>query len=128
MSFSVSPPISSFILSREDAAASFRDPAKSSPAKSVEENRFFWNQAQYFQDSVPFTLDRNRVYAKSMDQQWKKTTTYVVREPFPCVFMRQPVVRKLELILSPTEVAIDDIQDRIHTMKEGKSELMRTFM
>lgn len=39
-------------------------------------------------------------------------------EPFPGSIARQPVVRRQVRLLTPIEVAIDDIADRIHSMSE----------
>lgn len=73
------------------------------------------NQTKFFVYSVPFTQDGG-VHAKSIDQQWKRTTTLEVDEPFPCCTPRQRVVRQTVKILTPIENAIDDISMRIETM------------
>ena len=73
------------------------------------------NQTKFFIYSVPFTQEGG-VHAKSIDQQWKRTTTLEVEEPFPCCLPRQRVVRQTIKILTPIENAIDDISMRIETM------------
>jgi hypothetical protein len=66
---------------------------------------------------MPFTLD-GKSHAKNMDEQWKRTIIYTVPEPFPFVCRRQVIVQKHSLELSPIEVAIDDINDRIISFKQ----------
>ncbi len=76
------------------------------------------NQASVFQYSQPFTQDGSRAHAKKIDEQWMKTTILTVKEPFPYILTRQLVVSREVHILSPIEVAIQDIEDRIESMEQ----------
>lgn len=75
------------------------------------------NQVTSFQYSVPFTQDTGKSHAKKIDDQWMRTTTLYVREPFPYILTRQLVVRRDVKVLSPIEVATQDIQDRVDSME-----------
>ena len=76
-------------------------------------------QCKQFVHFLPFTKDNsNKAHAKCMDQQWKYRIIFSVAEPFPYVSIRQEVSSKTVQELSPIEVAIDDIHDRIQAMEE----------
>lgn len=81
-------------------------------------------QSNRFQYSVPFTIDtsggsvaKRRAHAKTMDAQWKRTITLSVEFPFPYVMDRQLVCSRECRELSPIENAVDDILERIESMK-----------
>jgi len=92
-------------------------------------------QASRFQYSVPFTIgtstssggdgsgtgsvtvSKRRSHAKTMDAQWKRTITLTVESSFPYVIDRQRVVSRDSRELSPIENAVDDILERIESMK-----------
>ena len=72
-----------------------------------------------FQYSVPFTQDgTNKAHAKKMDEQWMKITILSVKESFPDILTRQVVQQREVQILSPIEVAIFDIEERIESMEK----------
>jgi hypothetical protein len=52
-----------------------------------------------------------------MDLQWKRTTTLTVKEPFPGIFTRQQVMSSTSAELSPIEVALEDVAERIEAMQ-----------
>jgi hypothetical protein len=81
------------------------------------ENRWSSNQTKRFLHSVPYTLD-GKSHAKSINEQWKRTIILSVAEPFPFVYCRQPICNKFTRELCPIEVAIDDIEDRLVSMKQ----------
>jgi hypothetical protein len=84
-------------------------------------NRHAPNQTREFQLSVPFTKNGTKSHAKSMDQQWKRTVTFFVSEPFPYVCGRQKICLQTSRELTPIEAAIDDIEDRIAAFKQELS-------
>jgi hypothetical protein len=57
-----------------------------------------------FRYSIPYTQDRSKVHARGVDQQWKRTIILTVRESFPGIYSRQPVVASKCSELSPIEV------------------------
>jgi hypothetical protein len=73
------------------------------------------NQSKHFQYSVPFTREGG-VHARSIELQWKRTTSLEVEDPFPCMSSRQLVLRRSIRELTPIENAIDDITLRLGTM------------
>lgn len=77
-----------------------------------------YNQLTTFQYSVPFTQDGGKAHAKKMDDQWMKYTTLTVKESFPYILTRQLVAKREVTILSPIEVAIYDIEERIESMEK----------
>eukprot|EP00607_Mallomonas_marina_P002777 CAMPEP_0182425746 /NCGR_PEP_ID=MMETSP1167-20130531/12235_1 /TAXON_ID=2988 /ORGANISM="Mallomonas Sp, Strain CCMP3275" /LENGTH=604 /DNA_ID=CAMNT_0024606713 /DNA_START=429 /DNA_END=2243 /DNA_ORIENTATION=+ len=79
------------------------------------------NQVRQFQYSVPFTKE-GRTHAKEIHQQWKRTVTLCLDEPFPHSFLRQVVTSRKIRELTPIEVALEDIRDRVAVMS---SELER---
>jgi hypothetical protein len=75
------------------------------------------NEYSCFLFSVPYTKE-GRAHAKTMDLQWKRTTTLTVKYPFPYILSRQIVATREVRDLSPIEVALDDIQERIISMND----------
>ena len=75
------------------------------------------NEISTFQFSVPFTKE-GRAHAKTIDLQWKRTTVLTVPHPFPYLLTHQEVVKREVRDLTPIEVAIDDIMERVATMEE----------
>eukprot|EP00596_Hydrurales_sp_CCMP1899_P010055 CAMPEP_0119053880 /NCGR_PEP_ID=MMETSP1177-20130426/74706_1 /TAXON_ID=2985 /ORGANISM="Ochromonas sp, Strain CCMP1899" /LENGTH=571 /DNA_ID=CAMNT_0007033949 /DNA_START=2547 /DNA_END=4262 /DNA_ORIENTATION=- len=71
-----------------------------------------------FRYSVPFTLDQSKVHSRGVDLQWKRTTILSVKEDFPGVFSRQQVVSCVKRELSPIEVSLEDIQERVEIMQK----------
>ena len=59
-----------------------------------------------FRYSIPYTQDRSKVHARGVDQQWKRTIILTVRESFPGIYSRQPVVASKCSELSPIEVSV----------------------
>lgn len=76
------------------------------------------NQVRSFYYSVPFTLDGTRAQAKRIDEQWLRTTVLTVKEPFPYILTRQLVISREVKLVSPIEVTMQDIQDRIESMED----------
>ena len=86
---------------------------KPSAEKGVE----VFNQVARFSYSVPFTKDANgKAHAKNIDAQWMRITTLTVKEPFPFVLTRQVVQSRSVRELSPIEVAVHDIREKIEEM------------
>jgi hypothetical protein len=81
------------------------------------DNISYRNEFSCFQFSVPYTKE-GRAHAKTMDLQWKRTTTLTVKYPFPYILSRQIVATREVRDLSPIEVALDDIQERIVSMSD----------
>jgi hypothetical protein len=75
------------------------------------------NEVRTFQFSVPFTKE-GRAHAKSIDLQWKRTTILYVAHAFPYLTTHQEVLKREVRDLTPIEVAIDDINERIVTMDD----------
>lgn len=80
-------------------------------------NIAYRNEYSVFQFSVPYTKE-GKAHAKTMDLQWKRTTTLYVKYPFPYILTRQIVIKREVRDLSPIEVALDDIQERILSMTD----------
>lgn len=80
-------------------------------------NIAYRNEYSVFQFSVPYTKE-GRAHAKTMDLQWKRTTILYVKHPFPYILTRQVVTKREVRDLSPIEVALDDIQERILSMTD----------
>ena len=77
------------------------------------------NQVSRFAYSLPFTKDASgKAHAKNIDEQWMRVTTLTVKEPFPYVLTRQAVLSRSVRELSPIEVAINDIQDKIEEISK----------
>lgn len=89
--------------------------ATSTSWKKRLDNISYRNEYSCFQFSVPYTKE-GKAHAKTMDLQWKRTTTLTVRHPFPYILSRQVVIKREVRDLSPIEVALDDIQERIVSM------------
>lgn len=77
------------------------------------------NQVSAFTYSVPFTLDASgKAHAKNIDEQWMRTTTLTVKEPFPFVLTRQLVQSRKTQEFTPIEVSINDIRERVDDMMQ----------
>lgn len=74
------------------------------------------NQVNQFKYSVPFTLT-GKSQAKTIDQQWKRSTILIVKEPFPYIMTRQLVFSRHIQTYCPIEVAINDIEEKIEDME-----------
>lgn len=79
------------------------------------DNISYRNEYNCFQFSVPYTKE-GKAHAKTMDLQWKRTTILTVKHPFPYILTRQMVIKREVRDLSPIEVALDDIQERVISM------------
>ena len=75
------------------------------------------NQASVFRHSLPFTLG-SKAHAANMADQYKRTFTLTVAIPFPFCCNRQIVHSKFIKELTPIEVAIDDIEERIVSFRD----------
>jgi hypothetical protein len=53
----------------------------------------------------------------------RRTRTLTVRSPFPSMLSRQIVIKEKKLVISPVEVALDDIQERIVSMVDESRKL-----
>jgi hypothetical protein len=76
------------------------------------------NQVKDFQHFVPFTLNSKKAHAKTMDQQWKRSIVFSTVQFFPHISIRQAVQSKAVQDMTPIEVTIDDIKDRVVAMTE----------
>lgn len=74
------------------------------------------NEVVCFKFSVPFTK-KGKAHGE-ISEQFKRTTFLYVEEPFPGSITRQQVIRRQVRVLTPIEVAIDDIDERVHSMAE----------
>ena len=83
------------------------------------------NQVKVFQYSVPFTVQGGDKYSKNSQNQWKKTTTLIVKEPFPCESIRQVVILKHIKDLTPIESAMDDLRSRYYEMQNEMNKNIR---
>ena len=54
--------------------------------------------------NIIIITDRSKVHSRGVDQQWKRTTILTVKESFPGIFSRQPVLSFKYIELSPIEV------------------------
>jgi hypothetical protein len=59
----------------------------------------------------PFTMDTNRAHG-SLPEQYKRKTILTVERAFPYVKTRIGIIDRERLILSPIEVAIEDLQKK----------------
>lgn len=82
------------------------------------------NQVKAFHYSVPFTL-HGKSHAKSIDEQWMRSTILTVKDPFPYILTRQLVQSREVRIYSPIEVAIYDIEERIEAMESELEKVVR---
>jgi Dock homology region 2 len=62
-----------------------------------------------FRYSIPYTQDRSKVHARGVDQQWKRSFILTVKETFPGIYSRQPVMSSTCVELSPIEVTKDNM-------------------
>jgi hypothetical protein len=84
------------------------------------------NQVRIFHYSVPFTQS-GRSHAKSIDEQWMRSTILTVKEPFPYIMTRQLVQSREIRTYSPIEVAIYDIEERIEAMESELEKVVRNL-
>jgi hypothetical protein len=84
------------------------------------------NQVRIFHYSVPFTMT-GRSHAKSIDEQWMRSTILTVKEPFPYIMTRQLVQSREIRTYSPIEVAIYDIEERIEAMESELEKVVRNL-
>ena len=82
------------------------------------------NQVTSFHYSIPFTLT-GKSHAKSIEDQWMRSTILTVKYPFPYILTRQLVLTREVIIYSPIEVAIYDIKERIEAMEEELEKVVR---
>ncbi len=85
---------------------------------TTRQRRYAFNQVKDFQHSSPYTLEGGKAQAKTIDAQWKRNVVLSVKEPFPFMYCRQPIVHRRSTELCPIEVSIDDIQERIDSMRQ----------
>ena len=79
---------------------------------------------KHFTYSVPFTLDGKK-HAKTFDEQWKKLMQLSVSYPYPGPLVRQIVIEKVMRILSPIEVLIEDIEEKIVELRQEHERVSR---
>lgn len=82
------------------------------------------NQVRSFHYSVPFTIT-GKSHAKSIEDQWMRSTILTVKEQFPYILTRQLVHTREIRIYSPIEVAIYDIEERIEAMESELEKVVR---
>lgn len=59
----------------------------------------------------------NSKIAQSVAEQYKKRVILTVSHSFPYFLKRIPVISKEEVILNPIDVAIDEMQERVHQLE-----------
>jgi dedicator of cytokinesis protein 6/7/8 len=64
----------------------------------------------------PFTMDVNRAHG-SLHEQYKRKTILTVERAFPYVKTRIAIIDRERLILSPIEVAIEDLQKKTDELR-----------
>ena len=64
----------------------------------------------------PFTLDNTRAHG-SLPEQYKRKTILTVERAFPYVKTRIPIIDRERLVLSPIEVAIEDLQKKTDELR-----------
>ena len=64
----------------------------------------------------PFTMDTNRAHG-SLPEQYKRKTILTVERAFPYVKTRTAIIDRERLILSPIEVAIEDLQKKTDELR-----------
>ncbi|CAF0863036.1 unnamed protein product [Rotaria sordida] len=69
-----------------------------------------------FMYASPFTMDTNRAHG-SLPEQYKRKTILTVERAFPYVKTRTGVIDRERLILSPIEVAIEDLQKKTDELR-----------
>lgn len=82
------------------------------------------NQVKVFHYNVPFT-QKGKSHAKSIDEQWMRSTILTVKEPFPFIMTRQLVQSREIRVYSPIEVAVYDIDERIEAMEAELEKVVR---
>jgi len=66
----------------------------------------------------PFTKDTNRAHG-SLPEQYKRKTILTVERAFPYVKTRIPIIDRERLVLSPIEVAIEDLQKKTDELRSS---------
>jgi len=81
-----------------------------------------------FQYEVPFTKDPKKSHSKKIEDQYKRKIQIFVKYNFPSMFVRQEVCNRKIQVLSPIEVATDDIEERVAEMNRllGKKKYEQT--
>ncbi len=87
-------------------------------------NSFFFNKQkklvinnlERFMYASPFTMDTNRAHG-SLHEQYKRKTILTVERAFPYVKTRIGIIDRERLILSPIEVAIEDLQKKTDELR-----------
>ncbi|CAF0999435.1 unnamed protein product [Rotaria magnacalcarata] len=69
-----------------------------------------------FMYASPFTMDTNRAHG-SLHEQYKRKTILTVERAFPYVKTRVGIIDRERLILSPIEVAIEDLQKKTDELR-----------
>lgn len=78
--------------------------------------RYLINNLERFMYASPFTMDTNRAHG-SLHEQYKRKTILTVERAFPYVKTRIPIIDRERLILSPIEVAIEDLQKKTDELR-----------
>lgn len=86
-------------------------------ANMADANAESLDQVSTFQYLTPFTVNGGKAHAKSIDEQWMRSTTLHVKEPFPYILTRQQVYRREVTEFSPIEASMIDIDERIEAME-----------
>jgi hypothetical protein len=81
---------------------------------SLEEKNYFY--LERFMYASPFTMDTNRAHG-SLPEQYKRKTILTVERAFPYVKTRVGIIDRERLILSPIEVAIEDLQKKTDELR-----------
>ena len=66
----------------------------------------------------PFTMDTTRSHG-SLPEQYKRKTILTVERAFPYVKTRIPIIDRERLVLSPIEVAIEDLQKKTDELRQA---------
>jgi hypothetical protein len=74
------------------------------------------NNLERFMYASPFTMDTNRAHG-SLPEQYKRKTILTVERAFPYVKTRIGIIDRERLILSPIEVAIEDLQKKTDELR-----------
>jgi hypothetical protein len=72
---------------------------------------------QAFKFSTPFTSS-GKTYSSAIVDQHKRNTVLYVRAEFPYILTAQPIVKRLETILSPIASATEDVNLRTNSLLE----------
>ncbi len=70
--------------------------------------------------STPFTLE-GRAHG-ALNEQYKRKTILTTERAFPYVKLRIPVIDKQQIILSPVEVAVEDLQKKIEELRSATAQ------